>query len=212
MKRILFLCFALASVIYTTAQSPIVITPGVGIGKLKLGMNEKQAIAALSGTVTWESYKEQLKSFVDFNTRIDSVMQFILGFDSCARYNSSLPENMPVFALYFKKHKLNFITITSYGADDEMIKRVKISNGLTYYNTMEECTEKMGKDYISVSYSDYTGDLYYYKKGIELVFDENQLRSIGIFPATPNFIQIQKQKSKKLQDEAGKIKNEGADN
>lgn len=204
MKRILILCIAITTAVIIKAQTSIVITPGVGVGKLKLGMNEKEAVAVLSGSVTWDSYKEQLKSFVEYNTRVDSVMQFILGFDTCARYNSALPKNMPVFALYFKKHKLNFITITSYGADDEMIKRVKISNGLAYYNTMEECADKLGKDYINVTYSDYTGDLYYYKKGVELVFDENQLRSIGIFPPTPNFIKLQKQKSKQLQEEAEK--------
>ncbi len=211
MKRILIVCIVLMAAVITKAQSEIIITPGVGVGKLKLGMNEKEAVAILSGSVTWESYREQLKSFVDFNTSVDSVMQFILGFDTCAKYNSTLPKNMPVFALYFKKHKLNFITITSYGADEEVVKKVKIKNGLAYYSTMEECVGKLGMDYINVTYSDYTGDLYYYKKGIELVFDENQLRSIGIFPATPNFIKLQIEKSKKLQEESDKIKRENAD-
>ncbi|MBK8952748.1 MAG: hypothetical protein IPM85_11165 [Chitinophagaceae bacterium] len=206
MKKLLILCMVFVTVVYTSGQTPIIITPGEGIGNLKLGMNEKETMAILSGTVTWGSYKEQLKSFIDYNTSIDSVMQFVLGFDSCAKYNSTLPDSMPVFALYFKKHKLNFITITSYSADEDMVKRVKIKNGLTYYNTMEECIKKLGKDYINVSYSDYTGDLYYYKKGLELVFDENRLRSIAIFPPTPQFIQLQKQKSKKLREEARQTK------
>ncbi|MBK6937422.1 MAG: hypothetical protein IPH18_11475 [Chitinophagaceae bacterium] len=57
MKKLLILCMVFVTVVYTSGQTPIIITPGEGIGNLKLGMNEKETMAILSGTVTWGSYK-----------------------------------------------------------------------------------------------------------------------------------------------------------
>lgn len=202
MKKISLLLFILFIAFYGHTQTPIVITPGVGVGKLKLGMSEKQAEDILKGEITWSGYKDQVKSFVEYDVRIDSVMQFVQGFDSCGRYNGDLPESMPVFGLYFKKHKLMFITITSYSASDEQLGLIKISNGLTFFDSMEDCMKKMGKEYIPVSYGDYTGDHYYYKKGIEMVYDEGVLRSIGIYPVVPAFKQMIADRKKKLDEDA----------
>lgn len=202
MKKIFLLLFIQFIAFYGHTQSPIIITPGVGVGKLKLGMSEKQAEDILKGEITWSGYRQQVRSFVEYEVHIDSVMQFVQGFDSCGRYNNDLPESMPVFGLYFKKHKLIFITITSYSASDEHLEQVKISNGLGFFDSMEDCIKKMGKEYLPVTYGDYTGDHYYYKKGIEMVYDEGVLRTVGIFPVVPAFKQMIADRKKKLTDDA----------
>jgi hypothetical protein len=214
MKKLLFvLLFSAGSLCgYSQKISDIVITPGVGVNNIKLGMSEKRVTAILGEGASWSSYKEQLKVFSADGTRIDSVMQFVLGFDSCARYDTRLPDNMPVFALYFKAHKLNYITVTSYSASDEQLGAVKISNGLRFHTEMDLCEKKMGTDYVALGYGDYTGDHYYYKKGIEMVYDESKLTAIGIFPSTPGFKKMIAAKSEKLLKEAAAVKNEDEDN
>ncbi|MBN8686482.1 MAG: hypothetical protein J0M10_05670 [Chitinophagales bacterium] len=205
MKRILvFIAVALfAQSGFAQQTEDIVITPGVGVNKLKLGMSIDDALAALEGTPTWHSYTDQLSAFASDGTRIDSVMQFVLGFDTCARYDNTLPANMPVFGLYFKKNKLNFITVTSYSATDEHLKAVKINNGIRFHDAMADCTEKLSKhDYLTIGYGDYSGDHYYYTLGLEMVYDEEKLTAIGIFPVTTQFKKLIAEKSKKLLDEA----------
>jgi hypothetical protein len=196
------LCLSVAGI--SQKENSLIITPGVGIGNLKLGMSEKQALAILKSEVNWTGYKEQLKSFASDGTNIDSVIQFVIGFDSCATFSQN-PENMPVFSLYFNKHRLNFITVSSYTATEEQIEKVKLSNGLALYTPMEECVAKLGDEYSPVIYGDYDGDYYYYKLGIEVVFDEGRLTSIGIFPSTPNFKTLITQKSELLKKQVAEV-------
>ncbi len=207
-KIILLLATVLFSIAGFSQKGSLVITPGVGIGKLKLGMSEEQAIKILQGEITWSGYQEQLNSFAGDGTRIDSVLQFVVGFDSCARYNGDLPESMPVFSMFFKDHKLNFITVSSYSATEEQLEQVKISNGLKFHDLMEDCTKKMGKDYVPVGYGTYTGDYYYYKAGLEMVYDEGKLTAIGIFPPVPNFKTLIVKKSEELQKQAAAVREE----
>jgi hypothetical protein len=213
MKKLLFVLLLLTGSLYSFSQkiSDIVITPGVGVNNIKLGMSEKQVTAILGEGASWSGYKDQLRVFSADGTRVDSVMQFVLGFDSCARYDSRLPDNMPVFALYFKAHKLNFITVTSYSASDEQVAAVKINNGLGFYTTIDDCQKKMGTDYVALGYGDYTGDHYYYKQGIEMVYDESMLTAIGIFAPTPDFKKLVAAKSEKILKQVEAAKNEDGD-
>jgi hypothetical protein len=208
-KIILVLTTVLFSVAgFSQNDESLVITPGVGIGKLKLGMSEDQAIKILQGEVTWSGYQEQLKSFASDGTRIDSVLQFVAGFDSCARYNGDLPESMPVFSMFFKNHKLNFITVSSYSATEEHLQQVAINNGLKLHAVMADCVQKLGKDYSPIGYGDYTGDYYYYKIGLETVFDDGKLTAIGIFPPMPDFKSLMAKKSGELKKQAAAAKEE----
>lgn len=213
MKKISLLALLALTVFSISAQSqPIVITPGVGVNNIKLGMSEKQVTAILKGEPTGSSYADQLEAFKGYDTRIDSVMQFVLGFDSCLRYDGDLPVSMPVFGLYFKKHKLNFITITSYSATDDHLKRVKLSNGLKFHDNMESCGKKLVKSpYIPLGYGDYSGDHYYYTLGLEMVYDENKLTAIGIYPVTKDFGAKIAENSERLQKEAASDPDEEAE-
>ncbi len=173
---------------FSQKEGSVVITPGVGIGKLKLGMSEKQVFDILKGDISWESYDQALRKFMGWSPEVDSVFQFVIGFDSTGTYGGDLPKSMPVYGIYFKNHQLNFITVSSYGTSDEQVKSVKLVNGLKFHDSMETCAKKMGKDFISLEYyAENKGDHYYYKEGLEFVYDENgKLVSIGIFKPMPN--------------------------
>jgi len=190
---------------FSQQQPAVIIEPGVGVGPLKLGMSEEETIAVLKGNITWSDYKSELKSFVDYGTRIDSVMQFIIGFDSCGSYINEAPESMPVFSVYFKNHRLNFITVSSYIAKGNQLENIGFSNGLSFYEPMSSCVERLGTEYLPVAYGEYDGDHYYYKKGMEVVYDENKLTVIGIFSPVPDFKKLIGQKSAALLKRAAAV-------
>lgn len=204
MKRLsLSVLFAITVLTISAQKEAYVITPGVGINNLKLGMSETEVAEILKGEPVGYTYAEQLESFSSDGTRIDSVMQFVLGFDSCIRYDGSLPEEMPVFSLYFKNHHLNFITVTSYSTTEDQLKRVKLKNGLKFHDTMTNCGKKLAKyPFLTIGYGDYSGDHYYYTLGLEMVYDENKLTAIGIYPITRDFPSKISKNSERLLKEA----------
>lgn len=196
----LLFCFAA----YSQNGDKILLKPGTGVNDLKLGMSVKEALEVLKGEPTWYSYEQQLADFTSDGSRIDSIMQFVLGFDSCVRYSGSLPENMPVFSLYFKGGVLNFITVTSYSASDEHLKAVEIDGGLHFHDNQADCMEKLKKHpYLELAYGDYSGDHYYYTLGLEMVYDENMLTAIGIYPVTKDYKERIAARSKELLKQAG---------
>ena len=189
-------------------STDILITPGVGVGPLKLGMSESAAYKVLGGNITWKNYKEEMRTFKSYgesNFSIDSISQFILGFDSCAKYDTDLSDKMPVYSLYFEDHKLNYITVTSYGKPNNTVKKVVLKNGIRFYNSMASCGTKMKTKYLAVRYEGYDGDHIYYQEGLEFTYDKKQLTTIGVFKPTPNFIQKMKDKSYDLQQEFGDV-------
>ncbi len=205
MKKIsLFFLLAFTVLSVSAQKEPIVITPGVGVNNIKLGMSEKQVTAILKGEPVGYTYADQLDAFKGYDTHVDSVMQFVLGFDSCLRYDGELPVSMPVFGLYFKNHKLNFITITSYSATEDQLKRVRLSNGLKFHDSMEDCGKKLSRSaFLPLGYGDYSGDHYYYTLGLEMVYDENILTAIGIYPVTRDFPAKIAENSARILKEAG---------
>jgi hypothetical protein len=206
-KKLITLLLAVACTVtgYTQAVKPgdIVITPGVGIGPLKLGMSESEAYKVLKGDITWMGYKEKMKVFKGYGGHfsIDSITQFVLGFDSCASYDHKLPNGLPVFALYFSAHKLNYIMVTSYSAPKALIKRVVLKNGIRFNSSMADCMAKMKTKYLPIRYDGYDGDHIYYKEGLEFTYDNKKFTALGVFTPTPNFLQRMKDKSYDLQQE-----------
>lgn len=214
MKRLTLLALFVSLVCSAFSQKePYVIIPGVGVNNIKLGMSEKEVMNILGGEPRGYTYEEQLEAFSGYDTRIDSVMQFVLGFDSCIRYDGDLPVTMPVFGLYFKNHILNFITITSYSATDEQRSLVRLNNGLKFHDVMNDCSKKLAKyPFQSLGYGDYSGDHYYYTLGLEMVYDENRLTAIGIYPVMRDFPAQIAEKSEKLLKEAARYKEEAEKN
>lgn len=214
MKKITLFFFLIASILTSTAQTkPILITPGVGVNNIKLGMSEKQVTALLKAEPVGYTYADQLDAFKGYDTRIDSVMQFVLGFDSCIRYDNELPVSMPVFGLYFKNHKLNFITVTSYSASEVHLKQVRLNNGLKFHDSMEDCGKKLAKSpFVALGYGDYSGDHYYYTLGLEMVYDEDKLTAIGIYPVTRDFPAKIAENSERLLKEASAEEEEEGNN
>ena len=211
MKKLLLLSFLSITSTFIFAQDDIrsssklsnmTITPGVGIGPLKLGMDEISVYNLLQGEIKWKTYKEQLKIYKDFedaNFAIDSTTAFVLGFDSCASYSNNLPQAIPVFSIYFKKHKLILITVTSYGVLDstDLQNKIALNNGIHFFTSMAECKTKMDSKHLHINLKGYDGDDIYYKQVIEFFFDHEKLTALNIFKASTDFpLQIETKRNK----------------
>ena len=203
MKRSLLFSTLFSILFVLPAQSQgndIILTPGVGIGKVKLGMTEAQAKAVLGKDMISQNLRQVMKDFKNFNEElaIDSTSQFIIGFDKCLTVSESMQEKIPIFKLYFNKNKLVFIAVTSYGNTEDVAENhVRVGKNLRFKMTQEECEESMGTDYIKLPYNEYV-DCMYYNKGLELMYDEGILRFVGIYKPDPNFPNRIKTNSPKL--------------
>ncbi len=180
---------ASAQINKVSKTASLVITPGVGIGALKLGMSEQAAADLLGGDLSWKSYMGEMRSFKSYGDHfsIDSIPQFVIGFDSAASYAGSLPKNWPVYSLYFLEHRLNYITVTTYGVEKDLAKKVVLKNGIRFFDDMNKCAAKMKTPYIPIRYDGYSGDHIYYKEGLEFTYDGNKLTTIGVFPFSADF-------------------------
>lgn len=204
MKQVLILfATALFSLsVFAQSKAPIILTPGVGIGKLKLGMSEEQARDLLGGEPTERNYTEEMESFKSStNFHIDSIPQFVIGFDKCLAYMGNLPEDMPVFNMYFKNDKLVYITVTTYGVDKALAKRVLMKGKIRFFDPMKLTIARMGGKYIPISYGDYSGDHVHYLDGVELTYDEKILTTIAIFKPIKNYFKMIADNSERIRRE-----------
>jgi hypothetical protein len=204
MKKIITFLVAAMFVLNVTSQTAksiskdIIITPGVGIDKLVLGMTPAAAAKFLGGDISWFTYEGEMRSWTSSeNMSIDSIPQFVIGFDSCLKYQNKLSDKLPIYSLYFKNQKLVYINITSYGATPSMLRNVKLKNGLKFNDAESKCISKLGKNFMKITYEEYD-DHVYYTTGIEVSYSENKLVTIGIFPASKNYPQMLAENSKRL--------------
>jgi hypothetical protein len=190
--------------------APLRVLPGIGVGNLKLGMTIAQTKAVLKADLVWLDYMSEMKDYKSFTKKfsIDSLLEFILGFDSVARFAADAKRNLPVWTLYFKNGKLHIIGISSYLGDNEMAKKLQLSNGIKMWDLEPKDTKLMNAVFIQPQYAEYTAVNIYYTKGIELTYDENRLRFMSIFPKSPDLLNTIKNRKPVLIKEFNTITNE----
>ena len=211
MKKIIFTicCLFVLSTLFSQIKKgkqnsifeDLKVTPGVGIGKLKLGMTESEAIKILKSKPSERTYAEEMKSYLTTgsNFSIDSMIVFVIGFDKALDYPSTLSKVYPIYNMYFKNDSLVYLTISSYSAGVAFAKSVIINNSIRLLDKEKEVLKKM-KPYLKVNYAEYN-DFVYYKEGIELSFDAKKLTSIGVFKADETYL-------KKIEDRSEIVKKE----
>ncbi len=169
-------------------QQMIPVTAGNGCGKIRLGMTEKQVKAILGDSLEEKTFKEEMTAFWHHNrtVAVDSITQFVLGFDKCFVLNDSLNKVWPIFKIYLLKDKVNCMIVTSYLPDTNLVKTVLINNTLGFNDDAEKCKKYFGDQFIKTPYPGYDEYLYY-NKGIHLLFKEGVLRTFKLFKANPRF-------------------------
>ncbi|MEI2737217.1 MAG: hypothetical protein V9F01_00360 [Chitinophagaceae bacterium] len=179
-----------------------IASSGSGFGEIKLGMSEEQVRKILPGKFNEANFTQKMQEFKDFNSdiRIDSLVQFVLGFDKILTATDEMLITNPVYNLGFKENKLNYIGIISYPPADVVAKDVLLDEKITIFMQQEECIQILGEDYIPIRFMDYA-DHIYYNKGVETIYDEGMLRCIIIFEPTPDFLKLIDAKKDKLMEQ-----------
>lgn len=191
MKKILILLFSLGSLIASGQQKDFILVPGVSAGPLKLGMTETQVHKVLKGKFKVKNYDQELSDFVSgsSNYHLDSIPQFVIGFDKSLTAQEDALDNNPVFNMYFLKDRLVYIGITSYSISDELKQSVVMKDSIRFGMFFEDCQPLIGDDFMPVTYGSYSGDHVYYKDGFEMTYDEDILTFIAIFNKDLNYPQ-----------------------
>jgi hypothetical protein len=199
---ILILCSCLSMQVFSQ-QNDFAIVPGISAGKVKLGMTEAQVHAVLKGKFTVNSYAQELKDFASSssNYHLDSIPQFVIGFDKSLTASSEALENAPVYNMYFLHDKLMYIGVTSYSIDSVLKASVLMKDKIRFDMLQEDCMNILGDDFMSIGYGSYSGDHVYYKEGFEVTYDDSFLTFIAIFKADKNYPAKLAAKSKKLMAE-----------
>lgn len=152
-------------------------------------MSEKKILSILGDGFETKSYKEEMTAFWYNNRKIamDSITHFVLGFDKCLILSDSLNQYFPVFKIFLLNNKVNCIIVTSYLEDSMLVKQVLVNNKIRFNEVQEVCINFFGTDYINTPYPGYK-EYVYYKKGIQLIFDEGLLKTFKIFKPDKNFL------------------------
>lgn len=189
MHYIITFFFVIAFGFTLSAQKDIPVKAGSNCGELKIGMSEKQVRALLGNDLKVKTYKEEMMAYWYNNRtiRMDSITQFVLGFDKCLELSDSLNRHWPVFKIYLLNDTVNCMIVTSYLDDSLLAKRVLINKNLRFNDKLKKCVQYFGKTYINTPYPGYEEYLYY-KKGIQLLFKEGILKTLIIFKPEPNFL------------------------
>jgi hypothetical protein len=72
---------------------------------------------------------------------------------------------------------------------------------------MDKCIQFFGKEYITTPYPGYQ-EFVYYKKGIQLLFSDEALKTFKLFKPNANFLRLLEAKSKRIKEEFAEIDKE----
>ena len=216
MKKIIFTicCLLVLSGLFAqikkSKQKPfykdLVVTPGVGIGNLKLGMTESDVIKILKSKPLERTYMAEMKNYstTGYNFSIDSMIVFVIGFDKALDYPSKLSTIYPIYNMYFKNDSLVYFTISSYSVGVAFAKSVIINSSIRLLDREKEVLKKM-KPYMKISYGEYD-DFVYYKEGIGLSFDAQKLTSVSMFKADELYLKKIESRSEIVKKEYDEFK------
>ena len=184
----------------------LVVTPGVGIGNLKLGMTESDVIKILKSKPLERTYMAEMKNYstTGYNFSIDSMIVFVIGFDKVLYYPSTLSTIYPIYNMYFKNDSLIYFTVSSYTVGVAFAKSVIINSSIRLLDREKEVLKKM-KPYMKINYGEYD-DFVYYTEGVGLSFDAQKLTSISIFKADELYLQKIESRSEIVKKEFDEMK------
>jgi hypothetical protein len=163
--------------IYPQFKYGEVIHPGKGIGKILLGMTYKKVTEILGNKYTEENYDNLKTSYDD-----DLMVRVILKepYNRILDYQNTVPkdEHFPIYRLYFLGDKLSFISLTSWGKDEKLIKEYGVKNKIFLNGSTEKIKKFFGDDYILEN-----EDWMYLEQGISFVVTAEEIKAIHIFPS-----------------------------
>ena len=161
------------------------ITPGVGVGKLKLGMTY-EAVTALLGEPSVKTDIEKYKTTLAHNNYpLKKFAEFYRGFDFTLTYFDN-KSDIPAFRLFFKSNKLSDINL-SVTYSKEKIGKCKLNNTVVIGAKEDDAQKALGNGapYTIIPLPDSQTYDWYYSKGIAYLVDTstkpNTVSNVKIF-------------------------------
>lgn len=160
------------------AQNNYEIIPGKSLGNIYIGNCKDSVLKVIKANYTEIKYLEEKENFKLAD--LSSVPSFVLGFD-----NVFIFDDFPVYQVYkayFKQDSLNCLVLTSYGfTSDKTIAKYKTKNHVGFLSSKSKVIKSFGEPEKKLELKDFETDFIYFSKGIEFVFDEDQVVIINIF-------------------------------
>ncbi len=175
---IYFVIFYFLSEQIVHSQNKFEILPGNRIGTIKIGDCKDSILKIIKSKYIEKTFLEEKTNFSDSDLTV--LPQFVLGFDKVFIF-----DDFPVyqvFKVYLKKDSLNCIMITSYGfGSEKAISKYKIQKKLGFYDNQKKVIKLYGEPDKKIILKTNEIDYIYCSKGIEFIFEDDQLVVINIF-------------------------------
>jgi len=127
------------------------------------------------------SFEEEIIEYKASGLSTDDILLFEIGFDEVCEFSKLT--SYPIFKLYFKEERLCYIVFSNYRINSKYYQDWELDNGVRFMDSQETVLDKMGKYESFERLQGYDGIWKYHQKGLELIFDENKLRTIHFFEA-----------------------------
>jgi len=159
------------------AQNKYEIIPGKSIGNISIGDCKDSVLKIIQSKFTEKTYIEEKESFADAD--LSNLPSFVLGFDKVFIF-----DDFPVYQVYkayYQQDSLNCIVLTSYGfSSDKTIAKYKTKNHVGFLSSKTKVIKAFGEPDKTIELKNEV-DFIYWSKGIEFVFEDDQVVVINIF-------------------------------
>jgi hypothetical protein len=158
---------------------------GEGIDNIILGEHKSVVLKGFTKSAyTVRTFHEEAEEYEYSGYSIKKMRVFQMGFDEAYMFKNL--KKYPIFKMYFKDEKLMFIIFSSYSVKENVYQSFELDNHVRFLDSLETVLQKMGKYEKHEKFREYDCLLKYHKKGLELIFDEDQLRVIEMFKPIEN--------------------------
>lgn len=158
---------------------------GEGIDNIILGKHKSVVVKGLTKNIhVVRTFHEEAKEYEYSGYSIKKILVFQMGFDEVYEFKNL--RKYPIFKMYFKDEKLIFIIFSSYSVKENVYQNFELDNHVQFLDSLETVLQKMGKYEKHEKLEGYDWLLKYPKQGLELIFDEDELRVINMFKPIEN--------------------------
>jgi hypothetical protein len=155
------------------------VVPGAGVAGVNLGATPETVERTLGRPASKASFADEKEQWENFRYDLSKELPFVLGFDELWTYKPVAgPSQVPIWKVYFKGRKVNFIVVSSYVFPRYGQAATKGGIGLT------SSAEQVKKAFPGgTAYDDPGGsqNLTYEDRGVTFVLGEGRVRVMQIY-------------------------------
>jgi hypothetical protein len=158
------------------------VTPGEGVGELKLGMARLHVTRLLGEPLNTVDYLKEKANWENAGYDPDQEIQFFKGFDYYLEYDCvTNVTDYPAWKVYFKNDRVVYVILSSFIFEKKRPKRVGIPPDCFFGSLKHGVRKTLGDDYFEFVDSENNFNLHYLENGISVVLTEEKVGVMNIF-------------------------------